>query len=502
MTETSLSSTPERPRLERGRTLAGLVLSSLIFLAPLLLLPYARADRTEVWRPLGLRGETVRELVVTSTEAERIIYAETYTGLWRHLQGGSERTAKWERIDEGIPRTRLGGPALAAWRNVPGRPLQLYALSGLGTTRQLFKSDDGGTTWTNIGLAPGQTTRPAMLVVPGLNAAPDQIILTTGSRAQRSTDGGATWAPGGPWPGEVGVESPEDAAEPVRSLLADSSAPEYLYALTADASLWLSDNGGLSWHSAALDKVNAIAITPHFGMYAWAATADHLALSTDEGATWKTQALPAADSAGHPRELGGRIAALRGDPRVPETLYAALQGGAVYRTDDGGISWAFYGAPGSRKVTGLALEPDSRAHLYAVTDDGIWERAVMPLQPKVIPTLSPTPLPPSPTTPPTQTPTATPTATFSPTPTPTATSTATATATVTATPTHRPTRKPLPTSSPMPTPTSELEAPNAAETPPTEPSSGGDPPAPPRATPDRPAEPPAAETATSVPDRP
>ena len=56
--------------------------------------------------------------------------------------------------------------------------------------------------------------------------------------------------------------------------------------------------------------------------------------------------------------LGGRIVALRGDPRVPETLYAALQGGAVYRTDDSGATWAFYGVPGSRKVTGLALEPD------------------------------------------------------------------------------------------------------------------------------------------------
>ena len=148
--------------------------------------------------------------MVTSTEAERIIYAETHTGLWRHIQGGSERTANWERIDEGLPRTRLGGPALAAWRNVPGRPLQLYALTGSGTARQLYKSDDGGSTWTNIGLAPGQTSRPALLVLPGLSGAPDQIILTTGSRVQRSTDGGATWAPGGPWPGEGGVELAEE----------------------------------------------------------------------------------------------------------------------------------------------------------------------------------------------------------------------------------------------------------------------------------------------------
>ena len=112
VTEASSSTTSAWLRFKRGRRLAGLLLVSLIFMAPLSLLPYARADRTEVWEPLGLQGETVRELVVTSTEAERIIYAETHTGLWRHIQGGSERTANWDRIDEGIPRTRPGRSCL------------------------------------------------------------------------------------------------------------------------------------------------------------------------------------------------------------------------------------------------------------------------------------------------------------------------------------------------------------------------------------------------------
>ncbi len=181
-----------------------MILASLIFMAPLILLPYARAGHTDSWRALGLRGETVLNLVVTGRETERIIYAETHTGLWRYVRAASGRTAGWERIDGDLPRGDLGGPALAAWRNVQGRPLQLYALTGSGTNRQLYKSDDGGTAWANIGPAPGQTARPAMLILPGLNGAPDQILLTTSSRIQRSTDGGATWAPGGPWPNDAG----------------------------------------------------------------------------------------------------------------------------------------------------------------------------------------------------------------------------------------------------------------------------------------------------------
>jgi hypothetical protein len=64
-----------QPRFRQGRRLAGLILASLIFMTPLILLPYARAGHTESWRVLGLRGETVLNLVVTGREAERIIYA-------------------------------------------------------------------------------------------------------------------------------------------------------------------------------------------------------------------------------------------------------------------------------------------------------------------------------------------------------------------------------------------------------------------------------------------
>jgi photosystem II stability/assembly factor-like uncharacterized protein len=494
-----------QPRFERWRRLAGLVLASLIFLAPLALLPYARASHADAWRALGLRGETVLNLVVTSREAERILYAETHTGLWRYVQDVAGRSAAWERIDSDLPRGALGGPALAAWRNVQGRPLQLYTLTGSGTNRQLHRSDDGGTSWSNIGPAPGQTAHPAMLVLPGLSGAPDQILLTTGSRIQRSTDGGATWAPGGPWPDNTGNASDSEAGEPVHTLLADASAPDHLYALTANSAVWLSENGGFSWHSAGLDRVSAIAITPHFGMYTWAATSDGLALNTDSDAAWTVQTLPGAAPAGRTDDLGGHIVALRGDPRVPETLYAALQGGAIFRTDDAGATWSSLGTAGSTRITGLALDPDSRGLLYAATDDGVWERTVIPLQPKVMPTLlpTPTPLPPTATAAPTLTATATRTATATFSPTPTWTATFTATATATATPTRRPTRKPAPTRTQAPSPTpAQLDL--HASPAPTAASSGSDVPSAPVPTdtpPVRPVDTPAEATATPVPPR-
>lgn len=474
---TSLLPTPgsgDATRRHRGRPLAQVLAATLLFMAPLLLLPLARAAQSDAWQPLGLRGETVLGLAVTSSGGERLIYAETATGLWR-LRAGPDGAQAWERIDAGLPRTALGGPALAAWRTVPGRPLQIYALTGAGTARQIYRSDDGGSTWGSIGPAPGQTARPALVILPGPGAA-DLITLATSTRAQRSSDGGATWAPGGPWPGiddnaEIRNTSATEPLEPLMSLLGDPSAPERLYALAEDGYLWVSESGGLSWRvmpaGSLAPPVNALAIAPYFGIRIWAATAAGLAFSTDSGDTWTLLSLPTAD--GGPSKAGGHIVALRGDPRVPEIIYAALVGGAVYRSETSGASWVSLGAPGALRVTALALDPDSRAILYAATDDGIWTRAVVPSQPTPAPTPTETiPLP-------TETPTRTPTGTAPPTPSPTLTATPTvtvtpspsSTASPTATATRRPTRTPTRTVPPKATATATtaISLPPATEPP-------------------------------------
>ncbi len=445
----------------RRAKLAGIVFATLLFMSPLLMLPHARAAQAEAWRPLGLRGETILALAVTSNEGERIVYAETHTGLWRYTTGTD--TAAWERIDAGLPVGALGGPALAAWQVVPGRPLQIYALIGTGTARQLYRSDDSGRSWTGIGLAPGQTARPAMIVLPGPNGAPDQIILATGSRAQRSSDGGATWAPGGPWPGAE-TRTPGEAVEPVDSLLVDPSAPERLFARSRGATLWISENGGLSWRPSKQDQVTAIAITSYFGIRVWAANAHDLALSTDAGASWTGAPLPA----------GGRIVTLRSDTRVPETIYAARADGAVARSDDSGITWSGLGRPSGSHVTALALDPDLRSELYAATDDGVWMRTVAPPQPTLIPTPSATSLPtaaatasPSPTASPTVAPTASATASPTASPTVTPSPTASRTATPTRKPTLRPTATPRPIAVPTAAPTATAGESGGGQRPPT-----------------------------------
>lgn len=481
-----------RPRWLRG--VAQLLAASVFFMAPLLLLPLARAERPESWQPLGLRGETVLALAVNSSEGERILYAETHTGLWRYSAEAGQADPQWQRIDGVLPRTALGGPALAAWRTVPGQSLQLYALTGSSTARQLYRTDDGGATWRSIGPAPGQTARPAMLVLPGLGAAPDLITLTTGSRVQRSSDGGATWAPGGPWPITEAAQGADDNAA-VGFLLGEASAPDRLYALAADGAFWQSESGGLSWQPAAVQSVSALAIAPYFGARIWAATAEGLAFSGDNGDSWTTLPLPGAATRGAQGHRGGRIVALRSDTRVPDTLYAALEGGAVYRSDDGGTTWLSLGVPGAGEVTALVLDPESRELLYAATDDGIWVRNVVPMQPTPAPTVLPTVAAPTPTVTPTLLPTAMPSPTATALATLTPTATATATPQPTATATRRPTRRPTATRAPSAT---RPPAPGLTAAPPTAPPQAWS-----TATPELPTATPASPTEmpTSIPPR-
>lgn len=514
----STASSPVRPPASPGapgpgrRLLRQLVAASLLFLAPLALLPWAQAAQPQAWALLGLGGEAVSALSVGVGDGQRLIYAETQTGLWRYSPSGG-----WERADRGLPRGPLGNPALAAWRTVPGRPQQIYAVTGSGTARQLYRSDDGGHAWVSVGPAPGQVARPPMLVLPGSqagragteNAATlDFIALVGETRVQRSTDGGATWAPGGPWPGTAPAANGSPAAHGarVRALLGDASMPERLYALTENGDLWSSESGGRAWRAVSVfapslaapasptpglqpassslppnagpssERITALAIAPYFGLRIWAAGEHRLFYSSDGGNNWTAQPLPPGPQGTQP------VHVILCDPRVSETLYIALADGTVYRSDDAGATWTSLGRPAGGQIAALALDPETRSQLYVATGNGVYVRSVVPLQPTAVPlpTETPTPspapeeeLPPSSPTPTVATPTVTASATATATATPSATPTLTPTATATATAT--PSRTATPTLTATSRPATATAPPQPIPVPPAVPVSPGPP---------------------------
>ncbi|MGH9362771.1 MAG: hypothetical protein ACRD2T_12725 [Thermoanaerobaculia bacterium] len=69
---------------------------------------------------------------------------------------------------------------------------------------------------------------------------------------------------------------------------------------------------------------------------------------------------------------GGVVTELATAASRPRLVYAALQGGNVFRSPDAGRSWAFAGGVPATRVEGLAVHPRVPALVYAATEDGLF----------------------------------------------------------------------------------------------------------------------------------
>ncbi len=325
------------------------------------------------------------------------------------------------------------------------------ALAGDAGAGLLFRSEDGGGSWTE--LTGHRSLLSATSAIGELYAAVENgatafYIATRFDGAFRSSDGGNTWTKL-----DTGLTG---EARRVRELV---RWRDQLWAATHDGVYRLDPAG--SWVRASTFPTGVIAFSiTTFGDTLVAGTGVGL-YSSGDGENWAPvagfpqlivndvlaagQLLVAATDAGiytgsagiwqqallNGVAYGNRAIALAGLPEAPRTLYVGTELDWVLRSDDEGRS--FFSMSNMPRL-------DVRAALATPT-----------------PTATPTP-PPTPT--PTETPTATPspTPTLTPTETPSPTPTLTPTETPTTapnTPTATPTLTPLPTDTPTTTPTTE-----------------------------------------------
>lgn len=152
------------------------------------------------------------------------------SGIWKSSDGG--RT--WTRLRAGLPEQPLGRIGLGVVPGSGGR--RVYASVVAGDAGGLFRSDDAGATWRRVNsdraLASGYFSR--------LTPHPRDMdtLYVTGRSLQKSTDGGASFeivkgAPGG---------------DDYHFLWIDPLAPERMLA-AADQGAAVSLNGGRTWSS-------------------------------------------------------------------------------------------------------------------------------------------------------------------------------------------------------------------------------------------------------------
>jgi photosystem II stability/assembly factor-like uncharacterized protein len=287
------------------------------------------------WRLLGpFRAGRVLAVTGIPGQPEHFYFGSVNGGVWETLDAG--RT--WKPIFDGQPIGSIGALAVA-----PSDPRILYVGSGEADMRSdisqgdgMYKSQDGGRTWTHIGLADSQQIG-RVLVHPD---NPDVVYVAAlghpyGPNPERgvfrSKDGGRTWQR------VLGKDENTGAID----LAFEPGRPEVIY-----AALWQTRRP--PWN------VYPPSNGPASGLYK----------STDGGDTWKKleAGLPA-----DPGRIGIAVA-----PSEPRRVYAMVDAkeGGLYRSDDAGATWTH--ASGDRRIWsrgwyfgGITVEPRNPDTVYS-----------------------------------------------------------------------------------------------------------------------------------------
>jgi len=135
------------------------------------------------------------------------------------------------------------------------------------------------------------------------------------------------------------------------SLLVNPTNPQKLV-LGTHVGLYVSADGGRHWRFAALSGDDAMNLARPGGETVWLAGHNVFKKSSDGGATWsdvRPTGLPSLD-----------IHGFAVDPHNSRVLYAAVAGQGLYRSRDGGRSFALVSSKVGGNVMALAVLPDRR----------------------------------------------------------------------------------------------------------------------------------------------
>ena len=369
-----------RPSLRSACWLTILGLSTVVF-----------ADQSPLgdlhWRLAGpFRGG--RALAVTGVpgQPEKFYFGSVGGGVWVTENAG--RT--WKPIFDKIPVASIGSIAVA-----PTDPDVIYVGTGEADMRSdiqqgsgMFKSTDGGKTWTSIGLK--DTRQIGKILVDPKNpntvyaaALGHQYGPNTERGVFKSTDGGATWSKSLYKDQDTGAINlamdPNDSNTIYACLLQTRRPPWNIYPPSngPGSGLYKSTDAGATWKQVSAhgfpDHVGRIGVAiSHANSQRIYAVVDHtdpkvggVYRSDDGGETWTH-----TDGEGRIWGRGWYFSEIEADPANPDTVY--VMNTSTYRSTDGGKTFIpIKGAPGGDDYHAMWIAPNDPKRMILGTDQGV-----------------------------------------------------------------------------------------------------------------------------------
>jgi hypothetical protein len=165
-------------------------LSAYIVLGAALLWPGPGRAGVDTWTSGGPHGASVNDLAIDPA-SPRTLYAGTNQGVFKSLDGGES----WTRASVGLENDTTGNPSVASLLMDPRDPATLYAGGRKGF---VYKSTDGAGTWRRVAaLGDGAATAVQAVAIDPSNSL---IVYAAAPAASykgvfKSVNGGATWFP-------------------------------------------------------------------------------------------------------------------------------------------------------------------------------------------------------------------------------------------------------------------------------------------------------------------
>ena len=377
-------SSAEQRRVNTRSTFAALVAAALVAIAPAQSVPSNATNGLE-WRCIGpFRGGRTVGATGVPGHPSTFLMGVNNGGVWKTDDYG----LTWSPIFDSAPTGSIGTVAVA-----PSDANRIYVGSGEGLQRPdlsvgdgVYRSDDGGKTWKNMGLRDGLQI-PAIVVNP---TNKDELFVGVlghpyGPNTERgvfkSTNGGLTWSR------VLFIDEDTGAA----AVVMHPTNPKVVYAdLWAgrqgpwengvwsgkNSGLYVTYDGGVKWRkldkglptvAEGLGRIGfGIAPSKPSRMYALVDTPQTGGLyrSDDAGESWKR-----ISSQGRLYGRGDDFAEVKVDPRNPDRVYVANT--SLYRSDDAGETWTcIKGSPGGDDYHTVWIDPNRPEVILTAADQG------------------------------------------------------------------------------------------------------------------------------------